>query len=96
MSVADIIKSKLSDAFEPAHLEIKNESHLHAGHAGSPGTGNSHFRVIIVSSVFNGMSRVARQREVNKALADELAGPVHALAMQTLAPDEWTPEAADE
>lgn len=61
---------------------------MHAGHAGSPGTGESHFRVLVVSDAFDGKSRVERHRMVNAALADELAGRVHALALTTYAPGE--------
>lgn len=75
-------------AFEPTRLDVINESHLHAGHRSSPGTGESHYRVLIVSPAFAGKSRVARHRMVNDALADELKGRVHALALAAYAPDE--------
>ncbi|MEO0399846.1 MAG: BolA family protein [Pseudomonadota bacterium] len=88
MSVAERIKSKLEAALEPASLDIKDESHLHAGHAGAPDGGESHFRITVVAAVFDGLNRVARQRLVNAALKEELAGPVHALAMTALTPDE--------
>lgn len=88
MSVEQTIEQKLTAQFAPALLEIHNDSHLHSGHAGSPGTGESHFRVRIVSQSFAGQSRVERHRAVNEALADELAGPVHALNISALAPDE--------
>ncbi len=81
MSMDDIIRDKLTAAFSPASLEVINESHLHAGHAGSPGTGSSHFRVQITADAFNGLSRVDRQRQIYAVLKDELAGPVHALAL---------------
>ncbi len=86
--VADAIKQKLEKALKPARLDIADESHLHAGHAGSPGGGESHFRLFIVAAVFEGKPRVARQRLVNDILREELAGPVHALAMKTLSPAE--------
>lgn len=88
MSAEQAITDKLTRAFAPQRLEVANESHLHAGHASSPGTGESHFRVTIVSDRFEGISRVERHRLVNEALAQELAGPVHALALKTLAPGE--------
>jgi BolA protein len=88
MSVEDSIREKLTRAFTPVALEIVNESHHHAGHAGSPGTGESHFRIKVVSAAFAGKSRVERHRMVNAALAEELAGPVHALAITALAPQE--------
>jgi len=88
MSVAETIRAKLVAAFAPSRLVIKDESHLHAGHAGARPGGASHFRILVVSTRFEGLSPVARQRAVNTALKDELAGPVHALAMRTLAPSE--------
>lgn len=88
MSVADSITRKLSEALAPVSLAVKDESHLHRGHAGAPEGGESHFRVEIVSTAFEGLNRVARQRKVNQILADELAASVHALAMKTLTPDE--------
>ena len=75
-------------AFEPTRLDVINESELHAGHRSSPGTGESHYRVLVVSSAFAGKTRVARHRMVNEVLADELNGRVHALALATYAPDE--------
>ena len=88
MSVAATIERKLNAAFAPAVLELVDESHLHRGHAGAPEGGESHFRVKVVSSFFEGKNRVERQRQVNKTLAKELAGPVHALSIQALAPSE--------
>ena len=88
MSADQRIREKLMVAFEPTRLDVINESHLHAGHRSSPGTGESHYRVLVVSSAFAGKTRVARHRMVNEALADELAGRVHALALATYAPDE--------
>lgn len=87
-SVAVTIDTKLREAFAPEQLVIINESDAHAGHGGSPGTGESHFRVRIVSEVFSGKSRVERSRAVHAALKDELAGPVHALAIEALTPAE--------
>lgn len=88
MSVAEIIKSKIEAGLSPALIEVKDESHLHAGHAGARPGGESHFRILIVSDRFEGLSRVARQRLVNDILRVELSGPIHALAMQTLTPQE--------
>lgn len=88
MSVEQSIREKLARAFEPTRLEVVNESHLHAGHRSSPGTGESHFRVLIVAPLFAGKSRLERHRLVNATLAAELAGKVHALALRTYAPDE--------
>ena len=88
MSVADTISQKLKRDLQPQHLDVINESHLHAGHRSSPGTGNSHFRIVVVSEAFAGRNRVERHRMVNAALAEELSGPVHALAITALAPSE--------
>jgi BolA protein len=88
MSVEATIREKLVRALAPARLDIVNESHLHAGHRSSPGTGESHFRVLVVSAAFAGKSRVARHRLVNEALAEELRTKVHALAIQAFAPGE--------
>jgi BolA family transcriptional regulator, general stress-responsive regulator len=88
MSVADTIREKLTAHFAPSRLDIVDESHRHAGHAGARPEGETHFAVTIVSAVFAGQSRVARQRLVYQTLAEELASPVHALALTTLTPDE--------
>jgi BolA family transcriptional regulator, general stress-responsive regulator len=88
MSVEATIRKKLTEAFTPTRLDVINESHLHAGHRSSPGTGESHFRVLIVSAAFAGASRVARHRAVNKLLEAELKGKVHALALNIYAPGE--------
>ncbi len=88
MSVTATIHAKLTEAFQPAHLDVINESHLHAGHRNSPGTGESHFRVRIVSPLFGGKTRLARHRLVNEVLAAELKGKVHALALELHAPEE--------
>jgi Stress-induced morphogen (activity unknown) len=82
------IRDKLLLALEPIRLDIVNESQMHAGHRSAPDTGESHFRVLIVSPKFAGLGRVARHRLVNDALADELHGGIHALALLTYAPGE--------
>ena len=84
MDVEQTIREKLTQAFSPLRLEIVNESHAHASHAASPGTGMSHFRVEIESDAFAGVSRLERHRMVNEALAQELAGPVHALSIKAV------------
>lgn len=88
MTLETRLREKLMVALEPTRLDVVNESHLHAGHAGSPGTGESHFRVVIVSDLFKGKSRVERHRLVNETLKAELAGGIHALALKTFAPGE--------
>jgi BolA protein len=88
MTVEQGIREALMIALEPTRLDVVNESHMHAGHASSPGTGESHFRVLVVSPLFKGISRVERHRMVNAALADLLRHKVHAMAIKALAPDE--------
>jgi len=88
MSAETRIRERLMIALEPTRLDVVNESHLHAGHRSAPGTGESHFRVLVVSARFDGLSRVARHRLVNDALADELKHGVHALAIKAYAPGE--------
>jgi BolA protein len=88
MKFENRIRDKLTRALAPERLEIVNDSHKHAGHAGDNGTGESHFAVGIVSAAFAGKSRVERHRMVNAALAEELRDGVHALALKTYAPGE--------
>lgn len=88
MSVETEIRERLMVALEPTRLDIANESELHAGHRSSPGTGESHFRVLVVSPKFSGKSRVERHRLVNDALAGLVGGRVHALALHAYAPGE--------
>ncbi|AVM74808.1 BolA family protein [Magnetospirillum gryphiswaldense] len=95
MSVRTAIESKLTQALAPQSLEIIDDSHRHAGHAHrmtEPGhagqAGETHFKVAVVSAAFAGKSRVERHRMVNTLLAEELAGPVHALQLVTKTPDE--------
>jgi BolA protein len=82
------ITKKLNEAFAPESLDVTDESHLHAGHAGHRPGGETHFRVYIVSTAFEGKSRIDRHRMINQALADELAAGVHALALKAQAPGE--------
>jgi BolA protein len=81
MRVAEQIEAKLQAAFAPTALEVIDESHLHAGHAGAPEGGQSHFRVTIRAAAFAGKSRVAQQRAIYGALKEEMSGPIHALAL---------------
>ena len=87
-AVTEAIRDKLSTAFAPNRLEVEDDSARHHGHAGAAPGGESHFNVVIESGAFKGMGRVQRQRAVYAALADELAGPVHALSVKALAPGE--------
>ena len=88
MSIEAVMREKLMVELRPTRLDVINESELHAGHRSSPGTGESHFRVLIVSAAFAGKSRVERHRLVNAVLADEVGKRVHALALNAFAPGE--------
>jgi len=88
MAVADTIRGKLTARFAPTRLEIEDQSHRHVGHEGARPGGETHFAVTIVSAAFVGQNRVARQRLVYQALADELATSVHALSLTVRAPNE--------
>lgn len=87
-TVAARISRKLHDGLTPQSVEVRDESAKHAGHAGARPEGETHFDVRVVSDAFEGLSRLDRQRRVNAILADELAGPVHALSLKLLAPSE--------
>lgn len=88
MTVAETIRRKLTEALKPIRLEVVDDSHRHAGHAGARPGGETHFNVSVVSAAFDGKSRIERQRMVFKALEMELAGPIHALALVTRTPAE--------
>jgi len=87
-AIFDAIHDKLTAAFAPVRLEIEDDSARHHGHAGARPGGESHFSVVIESTAFAGAPRVARQRMVYHALAEEMAGPIHALSVKALAPGE--------
>ena len=95
MRIADSIRAKLDAAFTPESLTVTDESTRHAGHAGATrddgSQGETHFNVRLVSAMFEGVSRVERQRRVYAVLKDELAGPVHALSLAALTPAEARP-----
>jgi len=82
MSVKQTIEQKLQAAFKPSHLEVIDESHLHAGHAGHRESGESHFRVRMTSAALKGKLRLAQHRAVNEVLAHEINHPIHALALE--------------
>jgi BolA protein len=88
MRVAALIRSRLTEALAPLSLEIIDDSHRHAGHAGARPEGESHFTVEIVSERFRGLGRVARQRLVYDLLAEPMRSDIHALALKTLTPEE--------
>jgi BolA family transcriptional regulator, general stress-responsive regulator len=88
MRTQDLITEKLREAFAPESLHVEDESHRHEGHAGHRPGGETHFRLYIVSEAFSGKSRIERHRMINAALAAELEGGVHALAVHAAAPGE--------
>ncbi|MCX7311709.1 MAG: BolA family protein [Hyphomicrobiales bacterium] len=88
MQVKTRIAEKLAAAFTPQSLDVADESHQHAGHAGHREGGETHFRVNIVSEAFRGKSRIDRHRMINQTLSGELASGVHALAIHASAPGE--------
>ncbi len=88
MTVAETIRTKLTASLTPEKLTIVDESHRHAGHAGSRPEGETHFQVTVVASAFEGKSRLERQRIIYGILAAELADRIHALTLKTLAPKE--------
>ena len=87
-AVTETIRRKLEAAFSPTRLELVDESDRHHGHAGHSGSGESHFNLRIEAEAFAGKARVMRQRLVIQVLAEELAGPVHALSITATAPGE--------
>ncbi|MBL4802670.1 MAG: BolA family transcriptional regulator [Emcibacter sp.] len=88
MSVAETIEQKLRAALNISEMELVDESHKHAGHAGAREGGESHYRLMVVSPDFTGKNRVARQREIYRILKQEMAGPVHALSLDIRSPEE--------
>ena len=88
MSVADTIEQKLRAALNISQMELVDESHKHAGHAGAREGGESHYRLMVVSPDFTGKNKVARQREVYRILKEEMAGPIHALSLDIRSPEE--------
>ncbi|MBI44406.1 BolA/IbaG family iron-sulfur metabolism protein [Marinobacter lutaoensis] len=85
MKVQRAIESKLSEAFQVHRLQVENESHMHS----VPPDSETHFKVTLVSPDFEGCSRVKRHQQIYRVLAQELAGPVHALALHLYTPEEW-------
>ena len=82
LSVAETIRRKLTVAFDPAELEIIDDSESHRGHAGFREGGETHFNIRIAAKAFTGLSRVAQQRAVYEALSEEMAGKIHALSLK--------------
>ena len=85
MIIQEQITNTLRDSLKPLHLEVINESHMHSVPPGS----ETHFKVIAVSDSFLDQSLVYRHRTVNELLAEQIAGPVHALSIHAITPEEW-------
>ena len=85
MTVAQAIQQKIEHAFKPTFLQVENESHMHSG----PKDAQSHFKLVLVTAEFEGLNKVKQHQAVYQVLADELAGPVHALALHTYTPQTW-------
>ena len=88
------IEAKLRERLSASHIEVLDESRLHAGHAGAA-AGGGHFRATIVSQRFDGLSRLAAQRLVYQILSEEMKGEIHALALKTFTPSEWESSEGD-
>lgn len=86
---AEIIRASLEEVLGAEHIHIVDDSALHAGHLGAQG-GGGHYRVVVVSARFEGLSRVAAQRLVYQALGELMTTDIHALEMRTLTPDQWS------
>ena len=83
----DMIREKLTAAFEPVQLDIIDESHKHAGHAGAR-SGGGHFVVTIISTAFEDENMLARHRMIYDALGDMMTSEIHALSLKAYTPDE--------
>jgi len=88
VTVAEI-ETRLRERLGAAHVEVEDESRFHAGHGATGG----HYRAVVVSARFAGLSRVAAQRLVYDALGDWMQGPIHAFAVRTLTPEQWREKA---
>lgn len=91
MSIKATIETKLASLLEPHYIEVVNESHMHS----VPANSETHFKLVVVSAHFNGLRNVARHQKVYAFLQDELAGPVHALALHTYTEEEWAKRNGD-
>lgn len=85
MNTKERIAARLTEALSPQALDVVDESHLHKGHAGARPGGETHYRIRITATAFAGLSRLEMHRRINALLADELAGGVHALAIEAKA-----------
>jgi BolA protein len=91
MTVQEEIERQLATLLTPDFLEVSNESHMHS----VPPDSETHFRVVAVAGAFEGQRKVARHQRIYAALAAQLEGPVHALALHTYTPEEWAQRQGD-
>jgi BolA family transcriptional regulator, general stress-responsive regulator len=89
MGITDLIKRKIAEKLAPAHFELINESDRHKGHAGHDGSGESHFKLIVVSKSFCGYNSMERHRMVYSALSEAFSQGLHALSIKAFTPDEF-------
>ncbi len=89
MTTAEKIEARLRERLRASHVEIEDESHRHAGHPGAA-SGGGHYSCLVVADAFEGRPLVERHRDVYQALGDLMKSEIHALALQTLSPGEWS------
>jgi len=87
----EAVEARIRDRLKATHVEVVDESHLHAGHAGAR-DGGQHFRAIIVSEQFAGLNRVRSQQLVYQSVAEWMGKEIHALSMKTFTPEAWAAE----
>ena len=87
----DALEERIREALEATHVEVIDESHLHAGHAGAR-DGGQHFRAVIVSKKFAGLNRVRSQQLVYQSVEQWMGKEIHALSMKTFTPEAWAAE----
>lgn len=85
---SEMIKTRLQSAFNPVELNLRDDSHKHAGHTGNKG-GGGHFTVLVVAEIFQGKSLIQRHRMVYDALGDAMESEIHALSIKAITPDEY-------
>ena len=89
MDIEALIKKKIEENFSSTHIEVINESHLHEGHAGDDGSGQTHFKLIMVSSDFEGCSRIQRHRMVLDVVSDFFSQGMHAFSLNLFTLSEY-------
>jgi stress-induced morphogen len=80
-----LLRQQIETAFNPDYYELENESHSHS----VPVNSETHFRLLVVSSAFEGKSRIDRSRMINEVVKDEMTRGLHALSQRTMTPSEW-------